>query len=59
MLSKSIVIRSDLDILLDLVDFEASTILKRKEDEEGDRERNIYEETILSMVDCNGCYQHL
>ena len=35
MLSKSIVISSDLDLILDLVNCKASTIFKRKEDEEG------------------------
>lgn len=30
-----------------------------KKGEEADMDKEIHEEIILSMIDCEGCYQHL
>ena len=57
-LSKSIAVRSDLELLLDFVIFNASTILKPKEDEEVDVETKDHGELISCTTYCEGFYQH-
>ena len=57
-LSKSIVVRLDLNLLLDFVNFHASTISKHEVDKEVDVETEIHGEPISCIIDSEGFYQY-
>lgn len=61
MLSKPIVVRLDLNLLLDFINFKASTILKHEEDKRWkvDRAKEFYDEEISCTMDCEGFYKYM